>query len=63
MRQFSQYGQFAEILIQCYDDTLLLAGNGQDLFISWINRPFSRPNHIISGRLQTFVRGLGNAGV
>ena len=41
MRSLVDNGQLAEVLVQCYEDTLLTMGDGKNLIVSRITLPIS----------------------
>ena len=44
--------QFAEVLVQRYQDALLAMGNGKNLVVSRILLPVTSPQDIVPGRTQ-----------
>ena len=48
MRDSPDHGELTEILVECDEDSTLGKSGSQDLFISWIFIPISRPDDVMT---------------
>lgn len=55
--------KFAEILVRGNEDSSLAQGDGQDFVIAGIDGPISRPDDVVTGRLELGACTTPYAGV
>jgi len=55
--------EFAKVLVQSYEDSILLMGLIENFVISRILRPITSPNRVVSSGLKCVADGAGNASV
>jgi hypothetical protein len=53
--------KFAKVLVQSYENTILLMGKIQNFVISRILRPISSPNRVVPSGLKCVTDGARNA--
>jgi hypothetical protein len=63
MRPPVNYGEFAKVLVQRYENPILLMGMIENFIVSRILRPITGPNRIVTRGLKRVSDAAGNAGI
>ena len=63
VRPFVDDSQLTEVFVQCYQDTLLTMGDGENLIISRILLPVTRPRDIVPSCPQLRYGTAPDAGI
>ena len=61
MRPPMNNGEFAKVLVQSYENSILLVGMIENFVIPRILRPITSPNRVVSSGLKYVADGTGNA--
>ena len=61
MRPPVNHSEFTKVLVQSYENAILLMGMIENFVVTRILRPITGPNRVVSSRLKCVADGAGNA--